>query len=617
MNEIKKQLLAKMGDTTEKKYSVIKRVNDSLDSKPQKVKKFAWGYYITFASFVGIFILGLIFLPNLLNEQSAINDEDPSEVDPVTDPMDDTGYYEELKQFFPPDGTVATYDVVDFYATGSIVTTKWLSDRYVLQVSKGINCPECSKDGKGLIYRITNEQIELINDGDSREDWTIEELDSLPTLSVIFKAPIEVGTQFNGLQITSTNATVSTKYGDFTNAILIEEIEGYEYEYAVDDEFDFKKYYVPGYGIVKTDVNSQHSGSSELVSISFGNEISQENDYSDLLKSYFFPPEDLDLFFIGGFENSGVKVQTKWLSEKFVQQISYHGGGTIEKIYKITNNQIEIIYETMIDGSTPSNMTIGELEQLPTIDIVMKAPFTVGDVFGEYTLIDTNGEVGTMYSTFENVIVLESETENYLSRKYYAIGFGEVKIESMFYNEETGQYEEGVTTELSSIDQIMNEVVGNYLFRVFEEEQYNYNSIDEDEISPLNTKRAILHGRADFEGLNRLVIEDLETGKFTIYKYRYEGEQNTPKDIKWIDEERLFVIIGYGYGTITKGGSLYILNVKDHSITPVFENIFENNGKEEIMSIEANGDGTFTYKKHIYDDAEFNVGHIEEGSITP
>ncbi|CAM5202359.1 hypothetical protein UACE39S_06914 [Ureibacillus acetophenoni] len=405
---------------------------------------------------------------------------------------------------------------------------------------------------------------------------------------------------------------LTTPYGTFNNAVVVE--GGVD---PTTPEIYSISYYVPNYGLVKR--NTEGFWNAELESISFGSEITDdEGDYSDLLKSYFFPPEDLDLFFIGGFENSGVKVQTKWLSEKFVQQISYHGGGTIEKIYKITNNQIEVIYETMIDGSTPSNMTIGELEQLPTIDIVMKAPFTVGDVFGEYTLIDTNGEVGTMYSTFENVIVLESETENYLSRKYYAIGFGEVKIESMFYNEETGQYEEGVTTELSSIDQIMNEVVGNYLFRVFEEEQYNYNSIDEDEISPLNTKRAILHGRAgDFEGLNRLVIEDLETGKFTIYKYRYEGEQNTPKDIEWIDEERLFVIIGYGYGTITKGGSLYILNVEDHSITPVFENIFENNGKEEIMSIEANGDGTFTYKKHIYDDAEFNVGHIEEGSITP
>ncbi len=66
MNEFKKQLMAKMGDTTEQKNRVIKRVNDSLDSKPQKGKKFAWGYYVTFASFVGIFVIGLIFLPKLI-----------------------------------------------------------------------------------------------------------------------------------------------------------------------------------------------------------------------------------------------------------------------------------------------------------------------------------------------------------------------------------------------------------------------------------------------------------------------------------------------------------------------------------------------------------------------
>ncbi len=83
-----------------------------------------------------------------MNEQASLNEENPSVVDPVTEPTEENGYYEELKQFFPPDGTVATYDVVDFYSTGSIVTTKWLSERYVLQVSKGINCPECSTEGK-------------------------------------------------------------------------------------------------------------------------------------------------------------------------------------------------------------------------------------------------------------------------------------------------------------------------------------------------------------------------------------------------------------------------------------------------------------------------------------
>ncbi len=35
------------------------------------------------------------------------------------------------------------------------------------------------------------------------------------------------------------------------------------------------------------------------------------------------------------------------------------------------------------------------------------------------------------------------------------------------------------------------------------------------------------------------------------------------------------------------------------------------------MSIKSNGDGTFTYKKHIYEDDELNFGHVEEGIISP
>lgn len=609
MNEIKKQLMAKIGDTSEQKTRVIKRVNNALDSKSQKEKKFAWGYYVTFASFIGIFVVGLLLIPKLMNEQASQNEDNLPVVEPVDDPIqeptEENGYYDDLIKFFPPNGTVATFKSGNSYTT---VETNWLSDRYVQETIYVKDCVSCSSSSTRTfsnVFRITNEEIQQIYYGDPLE-WTIQKLDQRPSLGVQLTGPIEVGTEIGIQKIVAIDAELSIDYGTFSNVVVVE-----GGAYPTTQEIP-RTYYVPNYGVVK---GGTEEFGYELVSISFDNEVTdKENDYNSLLKSYFFPPEDIDQFFIGGFENGGAKVQTRWLSGQFVQQISYNGGGTIERIYKITENQIVEIYEKMIEDNQPSDLTISELEQLPTLEIVMKAPFTVGDVFEGWTLVDTNGQVSTMYGVFEDVLIVESKTENYLSRRYFATGFGEVKIESMFYNEETGKYEEGVTTELASFGQIMNEVVGNYKFRVFEEEQYKYNSIDEEETSPLNTKRAILHGRAgDFEGINRLVIEDLETGKFTIYKYRYEGEQNTPKDIEWIDENRLYVIIGYAYGTVTMGGNLYILNVEDHSITPVFE---DSTNKEEIMTIGANGDGTFTYKKHIYEDEEFNVGHIEEGILS-
>lgn len=616
MNEIRKQLLSKIGDTSERKSRVIQHVNANKNPKNQKRNKSPWGYYVTFASFVGIFVIGLFLLPKLMNESGALNEETPSVVDPGTEPNEEKNYYDELKQFFPPDGTIATYDVEDFYSAGSIVTTKWISDRYVLQIDKSVNCPECLPDGKISIYRITDNQIELISDGgDYRTDWTIEELDKLSALTVILKGPIEVGTRFNGMIISDKNASVVTPYGEFKNAVFVEDEDGYDE--LTGGEYKSDLYFVPGFGIVKSEVNGHHYSSSELASISFGgNEISNENHYNSLLKSYFFPTENSDAYYLGGFENGGEKVQTKWISDEFVQQIRSNGGATVQRIYKIKDNQIDMVYEEMIDEFNPASLSIEELNKLPTMNTIMKAPLKIGEQFDEWKVIDLNGEISTFYSSFTDVLILENQSEDSITRKYYAKGYGEVKLEFEFYNEEIGKYEKSdFNTELSSFGPIMNEVQGNYIFRVFEENDIDINSIDEVKISPMETKRAILHGRGgDFEGINQLVVENLETGKFTIYKYRHEGEQNTPKEIEWIDENRLYVIVGYGFGTVTMGGQLYELNITNHSIKPVFDNLTE---KEEIMSVKSNGDGTFTYKKHVYEDDNYSVGHVEEGIISP
>lgn len=584
-----------------------------MGTKLQKEKKFTRRYYIIFASFLVIFVISLIFLPKLMNEQSASNEEPPPIVDPVTEPTKDQDYYEELKQFFPPHGTVATFNGGDYYSESLDVETYWLGDRYVQEViyAKARDCNSCTMASptKTYVYRITNEEIELVYDGYQLE-WAMEELEELSTMSVILKGPIEVGTEIGAQKIIATDAELVTAYDTFTNVVVVE--GGVD---PTTPEIHSISYYVPNYGLVKREIEGFWN--VELASITFEGEVAKDDkDLTNLLKSYFFPSDDADAYYMGGFENGGEKVQTKWISDEFVQQITSNGGATIERIYKIRGNQIELIYQEMIDGASPSSMTIEELEQLPTINKVMKAPFKVGDQFGEWKVVDTNGKLSTFYSSFTKVLILENQLEDSITRKYYAKGYGEVKLEFEFYNEETGQFEESdFNTELTSFGPIMNEVEGNYIFRVFEEDKTDINSVEGEKISPLETKRAVLYGRGvDFEGINQLVIEDFDSGKFIIYKYRHEGEQYTPKDIEWIDENRLYVIVGYGFGTVTMGGQLYELNITNNSIKPVFENLTE---KEEIMSVESNGDGTFTYKKHVYEDDNYSVGHVEEGIITP
>lgn len=136
--------------------------------------------------------------------------------------------------------------------------------------------------------------------------------------------------------------------------------------------------------------------------------------------------------------------------------------------------------------------------------------------------------------------------------------------------------------------------------------------------SPDGTQQATINGRlehASEEGEALLVVENMKTKEATIYQLRDNDlSQYTPKVVEWIDENRVFVIIGPSYGMVTRGGKLYQLNLKDNSVTPVIEDL---TAREEIMSLTVNDDGTFTYQKHVYDNDDYNYDetHIEEGIL--
>ena len=90
------------------------------------------------------------------------------------------------------------------------------------------------------------------------------------------------------------------------------------------------------------------------------------------------------------------------------------------------------------------------------------------------------------------------------------------------------------------------------------------------------------------------------------------GHSLTPKYAEWKDDHILYVIIGYPYGTISKGGNLYELNIDTHSITPVIVNLPE---KEEIISVYKNSSKIFMYKKNVFEDDNFTKSHIVEGIV--
>lgn len=62
---------------------------------------------------------------------------------------------------------------------------------------------------------------------------------------------------------------------------------------------------------------------------------------------------------------------------------------------------------------------------------------------------------------------------------------------------------------------------------------------------------------------------------------------DTAKVVKWLDDERLLIIIGFGAGTVRKGGDLYLYNLT----TDEFEIIKKANKMEEIVDVNISEEG--------------------------
>ena len=312
----------------------------------------------------------------------------------------------------------------------------------------------------------------------------------------------------------------------------------------------------------------------------------------------------------------GLNIQTFWLNDYYVQDVNSGYGGSTEHIYRLNGNQIELVYDAMIDGSERSQKSIDELNKLLPIQIVIKAPFNQGDQNGDWTVIETSGQITTSYESFSNVLILEHENDDLRLRKYYVKDYGMVKWESAKLNKDSGEYEVFITTEQMTVYFPPEQTPAHFKATIVKNYVADFHSGWQ--ISPGNLKRATINGKGETageEGEAVLVIESLATNETTIYtlKDNYFG-QFTPKKIEWIDENRLFVIIGAAYGMVTTGGKLYELNIQDNIITPVIEILA---AREEIKSVKVNKDGTFTYQKNVYDNDNFdyNESHVVEGTL--
>lgn len=377
-----------------------------------------------------------------------------------------------------------------------------------------------------------------------------------------------------------------------------------------------------GFNLLPSDLGNEHGQLTEPGLVVPTEEdtaiVLEKGEYFDEIIQYL-PPDGSEATFLGGFENGGSTTQTFWLDDHYVQQIISNDGGSVERIYRLNGSQIEIVYEEMVDDvSGRLQWSSEELTKLPKGEIFLEAPLKIGDEYGDWTVMNISGQVTTAYGSFRNVLILESIKDDSRMRRYYVPGFGEVRWESDFLDKESGKYESMISTDLSTFKIVSEEVVTPAHFDTEHDNSFKPSFHSPWQTSPSGKQQATIEGigeQAGEEGEGILVIENLETNETTIFKLRdNEERQYTPKKVEWIDEERVFVIIGYAHGTVTVGGKLYELNLKDNIVTPVITDLTL---KEEIMSVKVNQDGTFTYKKHIYDTdiMDQSESHVEEGTL--
>lgn len=147
---------------------------------------------------------------------------------------------------------------------------------------------------------------------------------------------------------------------------------------------------------------------------------------------------------------------------------------------------------------------------------------------------------------------------------------------------------------------------------VKDEKQIEFNTPWQD--SPNKKFKATIEGKGQYaieEGIATVVIKEMENNKMMKYSIIPYEKQLTPKYIQWLDDENLLLIIGFPYGTITKGGDLYMLNIQSNNNYLVYDT---KDKKKEVTSLQKiNRDGKLDLKLdlNVYDDDEFNKSHKE------
>ena len=283
MNELKRQLDQKMGDTNERAQRVIHKIEDGKKVKRSPVKsKSSGAVYIAIASFVTV--LALFFLIGPWNNEAPVtSNPEPEEENPIINEPEETSYKELLQKFFKADGDVAHFQGFGHKTTSFTETTTWINDDYVqILVEDGFTPMQ-------YIYRITDTDIRLVLSHLVHEaiaEPSIEELNAMDTIEIMLQAPFEQQS-YDDFNIYK-DVTIKTPYGTFSSILVSTSEQGHTLNH----------YYVEELGLVAqiSQWDGGYADESYLASINEPptfNQVSEVEVYNESLqKTERYPFED-------------------------------------------------------------------------------------------------------------------------------------------------------------------------------------------------------------------------------------------------------------------------------------------------------------------------------------
>lgn len=167
--------------------------------------------------------------------------------------------------------------------------------------------------------------------------------------------------------------------------------------------------------------------------------------------SDYFPPDGIQARFEGlGNEYAEFEIEVARPSDRYVIIHENSGGAIVRRIFRLEPDTINILEEHVVDNEK-NFPDLKALDAMTPAGIYLKKPFEKGATFGFWTIVDTDATVETPYKKFDHALVIEEKGKDYVNRKYFVEGIGEVKRESVMQATDGNEFT--VTSSLESMDE--------------------------------------------------------------------------------------------------------------------------------------------------------------------